>query len=351
MVVLTYNSARWLDACFGSLRFGREPGAAPGERADFAVHAVDNGSTDGTPDLLADRFPEVRLTRLGRNTGFAAGNNVAIRAALEEGADFVYLLNADARGTPGFLAEALRVAGESPRAGAVQSLVLLDPETSLVNTAGNRLHYLGFGTCGDYRARADAWLDAGPREISYASGAGVLLRAAALREAGLFDEFLFLYHEDLDLGWRLRVCGWSSVLAPRSVVHHHHEFRRSPGKMYYMERNRLVVVATNYSAGSLALLAPALLATELAILAASLAGGWGLEKLRATRDFLRPSTLAHVLGSRRELRSRRRAGDREVAGSFVADMVFEGVTGPFVLRVANPVLRLLWRLLRPLLPR
>jgi hypothetical protein len=154
--------------------------------------------------------------------------------------------------------------------------------------AGNEIHFLGFGYCGSYRARrAEVPDDA--REIAFASGASVLLRAAALREVGAFDETLFMYQEDQDLGIRLRLAGWRARVAPRSIVWHHYAFTRSPRKFFWLERNRYLVLAKNLTARSLLVLAPFLVIAELALLPVALAGGWLPEKVRAWKALASPA--------------------------------------------------------------
>jgi GT2 family glycosyltransferase len=341
VVVVTYESEEFLHDCFGSLRRAITTGF------DLEVIAVDNGSRDATVRGIRERFPEVTVVENGRNLGFAAGNNVGIRLALEHRADFVYLLNPDTEVSPGFLLEALAVARERPDAGAVQSLLLLARERDLVNTAGNAIQFLGLGYCTHFRQPATSVPDASA-EIAFASGAAVLLRAQALHEAGLFDEELFLYQEDLDLGWRMRLAGWTSLLAPRSIVFHKYEFSRNPEKYYLLERNRALVLLKNLRLRNLLLLAPPLLAGEVGLAAMALRGGWFRQKARAWGHLLTPAAWRHICAGRAVQRSIRRVEDAEIARLWTGEVVFEGLAGPWLDRIANPAMRVVWRLLRPL---
>lgn len=342
VVVLTFDAARFVDGCFGSLRRVDRGGL------DVEVIAVDNGSSDATARLVRQRYPEVTVIETGANLGFAGGNNVGIRLSLERGADLVYLLNPDTEVEPDFLREAVAVAEQRPDAGAVQSLLVLASEPGLVNTAGNQIHFLGFGYCGSYRQPV-ATVPPEPREIAFASGASTLYRASALRQTGLLDELLFLYHEDLDLGWRLRLAGWRNLLAPRSVVRHHYEFSRSPRKYYFMERNRYLVLMKNARLRNLLLLAPFLLLAEMGLLLLAAAGGWLPQKLRADRDAFRPSALRHVRAERRRVAALRRASDAEVFALFTPVVDFEGAAPGWLQALANRSLSLVWKVLRPLI--
>lgn len=340
IVVLTYNTERFVDSCFGSLQRARLGGAE--------VIAVDNASKDGTVGAIRERFPWVTVVETGANLGFAGGNDVGMLRALDAGAEWIYLLNPDTDVDEGFLEEALAVAEADPRAGAVQSLLLLDPERDRVNTCGNEIHFLGFGYCGGYRThRGEAPTQS--REITFASGAASLWRAEALREVGLLDEELFLYHEDLDLGWRLRVAGWHARLAPRSVVFHHYEFSRNKQKYFFLERNRYLVLGKNLRLRTLLVLAPFLAAAELGILAVALMAGWLPEKLRADLALLRPTTLRRLVAARREVQRTRRASDREVMAVFTPIVAFDGLEGGWIPKLLAWPMRLVWKVIRPVL--
>jgi len=340
VVVVTYNAGRYLDDCFGSL------GRLDRTGLDVSVIVMDNASTDGTAAAVRERFPGVEVVETGRNLGFAGGNNVGMKLALDRGADYVYLLNQDTEVAPRFLAEAVKVAEADEKIGSAQSLLLLHPDKEFINSTGNAIHFLGFGYCRDYRRRLSGWRHAGIKEIAYASGAAVLLRAEALRLAGLFDEELFLYHEDLDLGWRLRLAGFANVLAPHSIVYHKYEFSRSIAKYYYMERNRYVVLLENLKLWTLCLLLPWLLLSEAALFLAAWRSGWWREKAKVYAYFLRPASWAHIVRQRARVTLLRRVGDREIVRLFTPVISFQDVSGPFTRYVANPAMTLLWAVLK-----
>lgn len=343
VVVVTYNAMPYLDGCLGPLRDMAHPGL------DVEVVVVDNASTDGTAGAVRRDHGWTTLVETGENLGFAGGNNVGIRRAMDGGAEFVFLLNQDTVPTEGFIAEAVKVARADERIAAVQSLLLLWPEKDLINSAGNAIHFLGFGYCTDYRVPVGRWRHSGVPEIAYASGAAVLLRASALERAGLFDEELFLYHEDLDLGWRLRLAGFSNVLAPHSVVHHKYEFSRSIGKYYYMERNRWIVLLKNCRLWTLIVLLPGLLAAEAGLALSAARGGWWPKKLAASLYFLRPRAWAHIFAERDRVARIREVGDREIVRLFTPAIRDQETPSPFVRFAANPLMALAWGVMRLLI--
>lgn len=340
VVIVTFNSAEHVDACFGSLAAAHLAGAD--------VITVDNASRDGTVAAIRVRYPWVTLIESATNLGFAGGNEVGIRRALDAGVDWIFLLNPDTDVDPRFLEEAIAVGEADARTAAVQSLLLLHPDRDRVNTAGNAIHFLGFGYCGSYGALRAAIPDE-PREIAFASGAAVLLRADALREVGGFDTTLFMYQEDQDLGIRLRLAGWRARLAPRSLVWHHYAFSRNPGKYFWIERNRYLVLAKNLRLRSLLILSPFLAAAEVALVAMALVGGWLPEKLRADAALLSAPLRAHVRAERARIRAVRRIADRELARWFTPRVEFEALPGGWLPRLLGLPMAAAWKIVRPLL--
>ena len=204
---------------------------------------VDNGSADGSADAVAEGFPELDLVRAGVNLGYAAGNNVGIRRALERGADWVLLLNNDATVEPG-LPEALEAAAEArPDAGVLACKVLFADSDRLWYAGASfdallgRSRHEGFGEPDEPGTLADT---------VRATGAGMAVSRAAIDAAGLLDEELFLYAEDLEWCLRIREAGFAVVYVPEARVRHRVSAATggagSPTTAYYETRNVLAVV-------------------------------------------------------------------------------------------------------------
>jgi GT2 family glycosyltransferase len=340
VIVLTYNSSKYLDGCFGTLDRMDTDGL------DVEIVVVDNASNDGTPDVIRERWPGVLVVESGGNVGFAAGNNIAMRQAIDSGRDYVFLLNHDTEVEPGFLREAVQAAEADDSVGAVQSLLLLHPERDLVNATGNAVHFLGFGYCMDYRKPVSDIDRESLKEIAYASGAAVLYRCEALKETGLFDESLFMYHEDLDLGWRLRLCGYRNVMTPKSVVYHKYEFSRSIGKYYFMERNRYIVLLKNLRVWTFVIIAAPLAFTEAVLMLTAFRGGWWKKKMKALTYFLDPRPWGHILKERDRVAAMRKVGDREIVRLFTPVIRDQEGVGFFARFIANPLMEAAWRVMR-----
>ena len=270
IIIVSYESERYLAPLLRSL-------AATIDPAQSVIAIWDNASTDGTLAAIererAALGLDLRVTASKENVGFVRANNQAL-AALQNDTpcETIVLLNPDTVVHAGWwepLVQALR----NPQVGTAASLLLLPDGT--VNSCGNALHFLGFGFVQNY-GEAVAQLPAQPSLFS-GSGAAVAFRPATLEAmnarlglSGIFWEELFLYAEDTDLGWRMRMARLENVLALESRVTHDHRFWLQPlggqgERMFYIERNRYLLLLANFKLATLVLLVPWIVASEIAL--------------------------------------------------------------------------------------
>jgi len=348
IITVCWKSVAFLPALFEGLAVLDYPR----ERLEF--HLVDNGPGDGSLDeakrqieRLRERLPKVIIHEPGKNMGFAGGNNLVMRDAIERGIEYVYLLNHDAALEPEAIREMVFAVASDPKIGSVQSLLVLADKPDEVNSAGNAIHYIGFGYCNGYHQKRSEVPDV-VTDIAYASGAGVLYPTSVLKEVGLFDETIWLYHEDLDLGWRILLAGYRNVLAPRSVSHHRYEFSRSISKWYWMERNRDAVILKNYRLGTILLLSPQIILADVGLTLFAIKGGWWREKLRAQMWFFKPSTWEYLWDGRQEIAKIRKVSDREILKRFTPFVSYQEFESPFVTFVMNPLWSLAFVVLKAL---
>ncbi len=156
---------------------------------------------------------------------------------------------------------------------------MLQPDDT-INTDGGVVHFLGMGWAGDCGKPVSA-LPVDTAEVAFPSGAAMTMRRTTWDRLGGLDVAYFLYGEDLDLGLRIWLSGERVGVVPDAHVVHSYDFEKGTGKWFWLERNRLRTVLSVYPAALLALLAPALLAAELALVAIAAANGWLGAKLRA----------------------------------------------------------------------
>ena len=199
---------------------------------------VDNGSTDGSDARVAEQFPAVELIRTGANLGFAGGNNVGIRRAIERGADWALLINNDATAEPGLAGALERAAAARPDAGLLACKVL--HEDGSVQYAGAR-----FNARLGYSGRVQTTGADALRDVARADGAAMAVSRPAVERAGLLDEQLFAYVEDVEWSLRIHRTGFAVVFVPDARVRHKGSAAtggtRSTTNLYYGTRNTIVV--------------------------------------------------------------------------------------------------------------
>ena len=331
VVVVCHDSAGEVGATLQALG----PQLRPGDE----VVIVDNASRDATLDVVRDAAPQATVVVCAENLGFAGGCHAGARASR---APLVLLLNPDAVPAPGCL-DALRAcAADRPAWGAWQALVTM-AGGELVNTAGNVVHYLGFGWAGDLGHPVGA-VDQHPHEVGFCSGAALVVRREAWDAVGGFDERYFMYGEDLDLSLRLRLAGWGVGIAPAARVAHDYEFTKGDYKWFYLERNRWWTLVGDYPVRLLALLAPGLLAFEVALLVAAWRGGWLRAKLHAQAAVLR--SLPAILRRRRMVQATRRIAPRAFAAPLAASLDSPYLEGAAGVPGVDAAQRGYWRVVR-----
>ncbi|MFQ5897599.1 MAG: glycosyltransferase family 2 protein [Candidatus Methylomirabilia bacterium] len=342
ILLVTYSGAKCLDRLYPSICRLRYP------RERYSLLVIENGPERDSARWFAERAPHVRVIVPGENTGYAGGNALGMSEAIASGVDYVAVITQDTELDQDWLRELVDVGERYPAVGAIQPKILRRDAHGqpVINSWGNELHFLGIGYPGG-DGLPDRPLEI--RRIPYASGAGLLYRVRALQTVGVFDPAFFMYHEDTDLSWRMRLAGYDVLLAPRAVMSHDYGFKRSVDKFYYIERNRLINLLTHYRLRTLALLGPALLLFELFALGYALREGWFLKRLAVYGFLLRPGSCAYLSRKRRWVQSVRRIPDRAIVGNLTGRIEFGPIDSLPVRRVVNPLLDLYWRFVRPLI--
>ncbi|KKT35122.1 MAG: hypothetical protein UW24_C0014G0004 [Parcubacteria group bacterium GW2011_GWA2_44_12] len=333
VIVLTWNARRYAEDLFLSVRKLAYP------KEYRSIFVVDNASEDGSAEYIKNYFSEITLIQLDQNIGFAGGNNVGMMHALAENFEYIVLLNHDTEVDSQWLCELVKAAESSKDIGAVQSLVLLQSEREIINTRGNEFFYLGIGYSGGYKEQKNEYLlklaeskKAYP-QCAYASGSSLLLKASVLREVGLFNEEHFAYPEDFDLGWRIRLAGYTIVTAPRSIMFHKYEFNRHKVRQYYwLERNRILILYANYRFATLLLLLPMLILLECALWGFFILEGGARWKLKSYGYILRH--LSRAIREKKVVAKLRRVSDRRILEFFSGTLKFADMNNAG-LRVLN----------------
>jgi GT2 family glycosyltransferase len=302
VVVVNFNGSEIVERCMESL-------AAQSHPPERTI-VVDNASSDGSPDRITARFPEVELIRLDRNAGFARANNVGVEAAFD--CEWVALLNPDAFPEPNWLQRLLDAAELHPEYGFFGSLLVRADDPLTVDGTGDAYHVGGMAWRRDNgRPLTEAHNE--PGEIFSPCAAAALYRRDAFVRAGGFDETFFAYYEDTDLAFRLRLKGERCFYVPDAVVHHigfSTAGEESPFTVYHSQRNLVWAWVKNMPA-------PLLLVYLLQHLLVNLLNvGWYATRgqtvpvLRSKRDAIRG--LPTIIRQRRELQQRRAVSSWEL---------------------------------------
>lgn len=212
---------------------------------------VDNGSTDGSAEAIKAAFPEVTLLLTGKNLGYAEGNNVGIRHAMEHGADYVFVLNNDTTVDPEVVSALVSVAEQNSNAAILGPKIYFYDKPDIINSAGGHINFetLERGHIG-YGFREDGLSYSTVTPLEWITGCALLFRVSALRQIGLLDPDFFLICEELDLCARARRQGYEILFVPESKIWHKvsaaFEGNYSPVYCYYMFRNILLYVRKNF---------------------------------------------------------------------------------------------------------
>lgn len=341
VVTVTYNSRDCVGRLLDSL-------AADGYAGPRTIVAVDNLSTDGVANWIAENHPQVRLIRNARNLGFGAANNLAVRWVLDhEPADYVAFLNPDVVVAPGWMTPLLDALEAHPNRACVQPAIMLADRPERANSLGNRVHYLGFGYVNGFGSPLP--LDATPFPCAYASGAAFVMRTRDFLEIDGFDEDYFLYQEDQDLGWRLRESGRDISVVPASIVRHEYRFDVNPKKFHYLELHRWRFLLTHFQKRTLFLILPMLIAMEAGMAYYALSTGWWSEKLHAWGAFTRRGSWTSIVAARRRIRESRRLSDSELKPFLDGALSFSGLESRLFQKFANPFIAAYWKVVRALI--
>jgi GT2 family glycosyltransferase len=246
VIIILYNGISYILNCLESVKQDLECGAE--------IIIIDNASSDGGPELIARRFPDVQLVHNTRNLGFAAACNQG--ATLARGQILVFL-NQDTRVEKGCLANLIQPLHENRDLGLTTARQLDLSNPSCVNRCGNRIHFSGLSSPG-YSPQMNQ-----PTAVDSISGAAFALRKTLWDSLGGFDPGYFMYYEDTDLSWRAWLLGLATCLPPNAVVHHNTSVTPPIHALYYTARNRPTLLLKTFKLPTLMLLLPGFLLAEL----------------------------------------------------------------------------------------
>jgi len=235
ILVLNWNAYRHTISCVHSLLKLKYP--------NFKIVLIDNASGDNSEAFLRAEFPDIDFIQSGSNLGYAGGNNVGLRYALEHGADYIWILNNDTRVDPLALTALVEVMESNPEVGASGSKIYNMSDPKILEFTGGFIDFVrGTNTVRGYLCVDEGQYD--QKEcVEFLTGCSFLVRASVVHSVGLIIEDYFLYYEDVEWSWRICEAGFKLMYVPESKLWHQGGASSgggaSPDVLYYMTRNRL----------------------------------------------------------------------------------------------------------------
>ena len=303
IIILNYNGEKYLEDCLESIF--RET------KRDFEVIVVDNNSPDKSGDKFSKKYQNCKFILNEKNEGVSEGLNVGIK---NSNGEYIVLLNNDLIVAPKWL-DYLFEAYEKNGSGLYQPKFLKMSDRSIIDSAGNLINIFGFGFSRE-KGKKDVLKYNSIEEIGFAAGTCMFTAKEIFDKVGYFDKKLFAYNEDLDLGWRARLLGYKSFYVPESIVYHHGsaQWKWSGEKFYLLERNRWIVLLSNYNTGTILKLLPSLLILEIALLIFFAKKRMLIKKLRSYGGIIRLNN--HITKRKKSLKRVAGFNDQEILKSF-----------------------------------
>ena len=248
---------------------------------NLEIIVVDNASVDESHRKCKEKFEDIHLIENKTNLGYCEGNNVGIQNAKGE---FIVILNPDTTVNPDWLSK-LICAYDKYGEALYQPKHLSSNEKSVFMSAGNMMNIFGFGYARE-KGKKDINQHNVTEQVGYASGTCLFVPSSVFKKVGLFDPFIFLYHDDLDLGWRAAQLGIKSYYVPSSVIYHAESYLLgwSSEKFFWIERNRKYCLQTHYSKDTYSKILPTLMLVDLLVWLFYLSKGFLGSKIRAELD-------------------------------------------------------------------
>jgi GT2 family glycosyltransferase len=210
--------------------------------SNYQIVVVDNGSTDGSPTVIRECFPTVEIIETGKNLGYAEGNNIGVKHALESGADYVFIVNNDTEFHPDILIRLVETAEANPHSGAVGPKIYYHSSPHRLWFAGGVIDWRHGFTYNLGADQEDQGQFAEVRSVDFLAGCALMIKCEAWENVGPFDSRFFLYWEEVDWCVRARRARYDLLLVPEARMWHKtlpHQ-SQSPYVLYYMTRNRFL---------------------------------------------------------------------------------------------------------------
>ena len=334
IAVITYNGEHLLEECLSAVKSQDYP--------EYETMLVDNSSTDGSVDMVREKFPEVRILQMDENRGPNPARNVAI---IKSDTSYTLLVDDDAVLTPQCLRILMKTMKKYSNIAICNPRIILYDDRTRIQYDGSRLYYIGAVIARNSGASIQQACKT-TIPVSVVSGLTMLVERDKALQIGLFDEDFFFGWDDADFSLRMTISGFKCLHVPQAVVYHKLK-KRGLSKAFYQIRNRWYLILKSYSSRTLLLLWPILLVYELGLLLFLTMEGVLFEYLKANLAVIK--NLGMLMKKRRKIQALKKISDGEVlcAGDFY---VREELTEKRYLKlgknILNHVFNSYWKLIK-----
>lgn len=244
VIIVTYNHSKYIENCIRSVLLNNP----------LEVIVVDNGSTDGTLEILRN-FDEIKVIEGHGNVGYGAGNNLGVEASKGK---YSVILNPDTVVSEKWLEELLRPLKSQKKLVTTPKVLLFDGNK--INGAGLTVHFTGLSFLRGLNASVDEY--ANEEFVNGITGACFAMRRNDYLKLK-FDENILTYNEDGELSWRLNLAGFRILYVPNSIIYHDYVLKVPPEKIYHLEKGRYIILRKYFNLKQILLILPSLIIAEI----------------------------------------------------------------------------------------
>jgi GT2 family glycosyltransferase len=252
IIVINYNGEEYLKTCLSSIEKQTYP--------NYKTIVIDNASTDNSKEYIKEYFPKLTFIQAERNLGFAEGNNLAIKKALEQKAAYVFLVNNDTEFEIDLVEKLIKTAESDDSIGIVGPAVYDLKNKKSLQEMGMAIDKFGYALALKNLTDRDC--------VFFVSGCAMMIKSELILRIGFFDESYFMFAEDLDICWRSRLTGYKIIVNENARIYHasggsisggvvkSSSYRTNAQRVFLREKNTVRTLMKNYDSSNLIKIVP-----------------------------------------------------------------------------------------------
>lgn len=341
VIVVNYNGIQFIDNCLRSL--------LNQSYQNYEIIFIDNASNDGSFDYAKSNFKQVKVFQTSKNIGYFGGALVGVE---NSNGDYLAFLNTDIEVDKKWLEKLVNALNSNEKVALATSKILNLDDKNIINTCGTDIQYTCLSFCRGNSLNRKYYNHI--EKISAISGCSFITSRKILKEIGNLDYNFFMYLEDVDLSCRVLQAGYDIVFVPDSIVYHKYSFKFPPKKMYYVERNRYMILLKNLHFKTILIMIPSLILTEIVTWGYAISRGKEYIKSKIKAYYFTFKNLKKILEKRKSTQKFRKVKDKVVISKFMPTPKFEILIADqhkriIIERIFNPIYKILYKITLKLL--